>query len=66
MSGSACKQGGRASGYGGARRLGFLVEDRRREKVSELRESEADRLAGLIAAGKGGGWLSAASSELGR
>ena len=53
MSGSACKQGGGASGYGGARRLGFLVEDRRREEVSELREREADRLAGLIAGGEG-------------
>ena len=29
------------------------MEDRRREEVSELRESEADRLAGLIAGGKG-------------
>ena len=34
-------------------RAGFLVEDRQREEVSQLRESETDRLAGLIAGGKG-------------
>ena len=40
------EQGGGASGYGGARRLGFLVEDRRREEASELREARAVLMAG--------------------
>ena len=45
-SGSACEQGGGASGYGEARRLGVLVEDGRREEVSEMREVRAVLKAG--------------------
>ena len=47
-SGSACEQGGGASGYGGARRLGVLGEDRRREVARELREREAKLFAWSI------------------
>ena len=40
------EQGGGASGYGEARRLGVLVEDGRREEVSEMREVRAVLKAG--------------------